>query len=403
MTRSLAPGTVLRERYKIVELVGRGGMGATYRAEDLRLTGRYCAVKEALPDLDSESEELRQGREQFYQEASTLARLDHPNLPKVSDYFTENGRDYLVMDYVPGQDLREMLSMALREGHPLSERQVLAWTAQLCDALEYMHSQDPLILHRDIKPGNIKITPSGNVKLVDFGLVKLLAPDDARTITVVQGRGTVQYIPLEQYGGDTGHTDARSDIYSLGATLYHLLTGQPPVDAKQRFLKPESLPAPRSLSPDISPQTEHAILWCLAMHPDDRPESIGELREELFAPGLLHRTATQLLDRDWPVARFVRANRVGLALLALLLFTATLLTAQPGTLPVPPTPTPTATETYTPTATVTRTPRPTRTPTATATATATPRPTRTPRPTATATPPVTATPPLTAEATAPAP
>jgi serine/threonine-protein kinase len=235
------------------------------------------------------------------------------------------------------------------------------------------------VLHRDIKPGNIKVTPAGNIKLVDFGLVKLLAPDDKRTITVVQGRGTVQYLPLEQYGGDTGHTDARSDIYSLGATLYHLLTGQPPVDAKQRFLKPNSLISPRSLNPEISPQTEQAILWCLAMHPDDRPASIEELREQLLAPSLIRRTAARVLDREWPVARFVRTNRLPLAIAAILLIAATLITAQPDTLPAPPTPTPTATATYTVTPTATATSTATPTPTATVTPTPSPTPTLGPR------------------------
>jgi serine/threonine-protein kinase len=315
-------------------------MGATYRADDLRLKGRICAVKEALPDPEASPEELHQSREQFYQEASTLARLDHPNLPKVSDYFTFQDRDYLVMDFVPGEDLKEMLAASLRQGHPLPERQVLAWAAQLCDALEYMHSQDPPVLHRDVKPSNIKVTPAGNVKLVDFGLVKVVLPDEQRTITVVQGRGTVQYIPLEQYGGDTGHTDARSDIYSLGATLYHLLTGQPPLDAKRRFLRPNSLPAPRSLAPDMSPQTEHAVLWCLAMHPDERPATLGGLRQALLAPSLISRAAARVLDRDWPVAQFVRANRRVLAILAVLLLAAVLVTANPTDLPATPTPTP---------------------------------------------------------------
>jgi len=140
LTRTLSPETILRKRYEIIELVGRGGMGATYRAEDLRLKGRICAVKEALPDPDASPTEAKQSREQFYQEASTLARLDHPNLPKVSDYFSDNDRDYLVMDFVPGQDLKEMLAATLREGRPLPERQVLAWAEQLCDALAYMHT-----------------------------------------------------------------------------------------------------------------------------------------------------------------------------------------------------------------------------------------------------------------------
>jgi serine/threonine protein kinase len=375
LTRTLSPGTVLRERYKIVELVGRGGMGATYRAEDLRLKGRFCALKEALPDPDASSDELRQSREQFYEEASTLARLDHPNLPKVSDHFSEDDRDYLVMDFVPGQDLKEMLANAMREGHPLPERQVLTWAEQLCDALEYMHTQEPPVLHRDIKPSNIKVTPAGNVKLVDFGLVKVLAPDDQRTITVVQGRGTVQYIPLEQYGGDTGHTDARSDIYSLGATLYHLLSGQPPLDAKQRFLKPKSLPLLHTLNPDVSQQTEQAILWCLAMHPDDRPPSVTDLRIRLFAQGPISRAMGRIFDQELPVSRFVRANRGLVALVGALLLAAALITARPAMLPPVPTPTPTPTATVPPTATATFTPRPTRTP----------APTFTPLPTATPT------------------
>jgi serine/threonine protein kinase len=376
LARTLAPGTILRDRYSLIELVGRGGMGATYRAEDLRLKGRFCAVKEALPDPDASPDEMRQSREQFYQEASTLARLDHPNLPKVSDYFSENDRDYLVMDFVPGQDLKEMLSNALREGHPLPERQVLTWADQLCDALNYMHTQEPPVLHRDIKPSNIKVTPAGNVKLVDFGLVKVLSPDDQRTITVVQGRGTVQYIPLEQYGGETGHTDVRTDIYSLGATLYHLLTGQPPLDAKQRFLKPRSLPSPRRLNPTISPQTEQAILRALAMHPDDRPASIADLKAELLAPGPLSRTVSRLFDHERPVSQFVRANRGLLALVGALLLFAAFVTAAPSTIPPPLPPTPTATATLAPTATATSDPTPTFTPTLTLTPTPTLAPTR---------------------------
>jgi serine/threonine protein kinase len=375
LAQTLTPDTILRERYRIVELVGRGGMGATYRAEDLRLQGRYCAVKEALPDPDASSEELAQSREQFYQEASTLARLDHPNLPKVSDYFSEDNRDYLVMDFVPGQDLKEMLTAALREGHPLPERQVLAWADQLCDALSYMHTQDPPVLHRDIKPSNIKITPAGRVKLVDFGLVKTLSPDDQRTITVVQGRGTVQYIPLEQYGGDTGHTDVRSDIYSLGATLYHLLAGQPPLDAKQRFLKPKSMKSLRSLNPAVSPQTDQAILWCLAMHPDERPASIDEFRSALMAPSAVNRTISRLLDEEAPVSRFVSANRVLLGILIAMLLFASLVTARPSM--IPPAPTEPATPTATLVPTGTHTPTPTLTPTATATASPTLTPTLT--------------------------
>ncbi len=282
MPRMLSPGTVLHGRYRVLSCIGQGGMGAVYRAEDLRLEGRICAVKEIQPDPDLSPEALAQMQQQFYREASTLARLDHPNLPKVSDYFTEGGREYLVMDFVAGPDLRQILEEARRAGRLLEEEQVLGWAMQLCDALSYLHSQNPPVLHRDIKPSNIKETPGGLIKLVDFGLVKLLTTDDARTITVLQGRGTVAYTPLEQYGGDTGHTDARSDIYALGATLYHLLTGQPPPDARERFLRPSSLIPPRVLNPHISPATERAILAAMAMHPDDRPQSVEEFRRMLL-------------------------------------------------------------------------------------------------------------------------
>jgi serine/threonine-protein kinase len=278
MSQTLKIGAVLRDRYEIIDLVGQGGMGAVYKAEDLRLRGRICAVKEVLPEIISGPGMEDQAHEQFYREASVLARLDHPNLPKVSDFFQADGREYLVMDFVPGHDLRQLVEEARRRDSFLPEANVLAWAAQLCDALTYLHTQDPPVLHRDIKPSNIKLTPRGVVKLVDFGLVKLLQPDESRTVTVVQGRGTVAYTPLEQYGGDTGHTDLRSDIYSLGATVYHLLTGQPPTDAKQRFLKPGSLIPPRDINPHISVRTEKAILAAIAQHPDERPRSAEELR-----------------------------------------------------------------------------------------------------------------------------
>lgn len=308
MNQLLPEGTILRSRYQILELVGHGGMGAVYRAEDLRLQGRQCAVKEVLPELNLPSDLMAQMQEQFYREASILARLDHPNLPKVSDYFSEYGREYLVMDFVAGRDLKELVDEARKQNTFLSERRVLGWAAQLCDAVEYLHSQDPPVLHRDIKPSNIKLTPHGTIKLVDFGLVKLLAPDDSRTVTVVQGRGTVQYTPLEQYGSDMGHTDIRSDIYALGATLYHLLTGTPPADARQRFLKPGSLVPPRSINPAISARTERAILTAMSMHPDQRPSSVAELRAMLFGVGEMrgNTLSSPTLADEWQEA--IRLN-----------------------------------------------------------------------------------------------
>ncbi len=281
MQNILNPGDVLRNRYEVIELVGQGGMGAVYKTRDQRLDGRICAVKEIIPFASSgatNDQELTQIADQFHMEASILARLDHPNLPKVSDYFSLGRREYLVMDYVEGRDLQEILQQARRRDEFLDERQVLAWAEQLLDALEYLHDQDPPVVHRDIKPSNIKITPRGNIKLVDFGLVKILEPDDSRTVTVVQGRGTVAYTPLEQYGGDTGFTDARSDIYSFGATLYHLLSGELPVDAKERFLRPGCLPPISDFNPAVSDQVERAIFQALSMHPNERPANVREMR-----------------------------------------------------------------------------------------------------------------------------
>jgi serine/threonine protein kinase len=281
MPVALKNGEVLRGRYHIRERIGQGGMGNIYLADDLRLEGRRCALKEVEHDRTVPAKLLKEARQQFLHEATVLARLDHPNLPKVSDFFSIGARDYLVMDYVPGKDLRTMMLDAKQENTFLKEEDVLAWANQLAEALTYLHSQTPPLVHRDVKPSNLKITPNGLLKLVDFGLVKALVPDEM-TITVIQGRGTALYTPLEQYGGDGLHTDIRSDIYALGCTLYHLLTNTPPLDARQRFLHPESLPLPRQLNPAISSRTEKAILWAMELHPDDRPETAEDLRKFLL-------------------------------------------------------------------------------------------------------------------------
>jgi serine/threonine-protein kinase len=224
---------------------------------------------------------LQEARDQFFREASILARLDHPNLPKVSDYFSIGARDYLVMDYVPGNDLRTLIIETRQKGQFLTEDVVLGWAAQLADALDHLHSQSPPLVHRDIKPSNLKVTPSGVLKLVDFGLVKVLAPGEV-TITILQGQGTALYTPIEQYGGDSSHTDVRSDIFAFGATLYHLLTNQPPSEARARFLAPDDFISPRQVNPNISLRCERAILWAMSLHPNDRPESISQLRKSLF-------------------------------------------------------------------------------------------------------------------------
>lgn len=302
----LKAGEVLRGRYKIRRIIGQGGMGSIYLADDLRLEGRLCALKEVEHDRSLPADLLKEARDQFQREAVVLARLDHPNLPKVSDFFSIGSRDYLVMDYIPGKDLRTLMIEARQSGRFLEESDVLNWSSQLADALTYMHSQDPPILHRDIKPSNLKLTPNGLVKLVDFGLVKLLAPGEV-TITILQGQGTALYTPLEQYGGDSGHTDVRTDIYAFGSTLYHLLTNQPPADARERFLEPERLTPPRQINSEVSPRTEKAILWAMSLHPDDRPQSIEIFRESLlgnFQPVIRPITARQAQ----PVTRFLERD-----------------------------------------------------------------------------------------------
>ena len=281
MPTPLKAGEVLRNRYKIRRFISQGGMGSIYLADDLRLEGRQCALKEVEHDRNLPPEMLRQARDQFLREATVLARLDHPNLPKVSDFFSIGGRDYLVMDYIPGKDLRTLMNEERQKESFLEEDDILSWASQLASALAYLHSQDPQILHRDIKPSNLKLTPAGVLKLVDFGLVKILAPDEM-TITIIQGRGTAIYTPLEQYGSDIGHTDVRSDIYSFGATLYQLLTNHAPAEARERFLHPDSLIPIRQLNPNVSSRTERAILWAMNLHPDERPQSIALFRDALI-------------------------------------------------------------------------------------------------------------------------
>jgi serine/threonine protein kinase len=280
MVAPVKPGITLRDRYIVTRVIGRGGMGSIYLADDNRLSGRICAIKEVSQGSDLPDDLRDQGRDQFYREASVLARLDHPNLPKVSDFFAEDDRDYLVMDYVPGDDLKSLMDRARRKNEFLPIRDVLKWADQIADALEYLHSQDPPVIHRDIKPSNLKLTPNGLIKLVDFGLVKQMVPDEM-TVTVIQGRGTALYTPLEQYGGDTGHTDSRSDVYAFGATLYHLFTNQPPAEAKQRFLQPHILTPPSELNPEITHSIEEAIFWAMALHPDERPSQVYSFRQAL--------------------------------------------------------------------------------------------------------------------------
>ena len=262
---ALPAGTVLAGRYRIIRLLGQGGMSRVYLAEDTRLRVRV-AVKENLQTNP-------EARRQFEREARILARLSHPNLPRVTDHFTDpqTGRQYLVMDYVEGEDLETMVK---RRG-PLPEQTALAWVGQVLDALEYLHAQQPPIIHRDVKPGNIKITPEGKAVLVDFGIAKVGGP----ALSTLTGARAVTpgYAPPEQYGM---RTTERSDIYSVGATLYTLLTGRVPPEAPLRLAGQRLVP-PRRVVPGVSRQTEAAVLRAMEMETGRRWESIPTLRQAL--------------------------------------------------------------------------------------------------------------------------
>jgi serine/threonine protein kinase len=259
----LSAGMVLQNRYRIVALLGQGGMGAVYRAWDMRLNVPV-ALKEMTPQPGLDIQTLTQLREQFEQEANVLARLKHPHLVGVSDFFEESGNAYLVMEFVDGESLGERIA----DQGALSEGEVLAWADQLLDALAYCHSYG--VIHRDIKPQNMVICPDGRAMLVDFGLVKLWDPNDPHTRTAMRGMGTPEYAPPEQYGIRPGHTDPRTDIYSVGATLYHALTGQAPLAAGDRMATPGQFVPVRGLNPAVSRGTEAAVLRAMELAVDDR-------------------------------------------------------------------------------------------------------------------------------------
>src|SRR5215472_669910 len=218
----LSTDTVLQGRYRVVRQLGQGGMGAVYEAIDERLD-TTVALKETL----FTDEKLRK---QFEREARLLARLHHPALPRVSDHFAEGDGEFLVMQYIAGDDLAGMIA---QRKAPFPPEQVHAWGDQLLDALDYLHTQDPQIIHRDIKPQNLKITARGQIVLLDFGLAKGQAGELTAVTTSASIFGyTPNYAPLEQVQGMG--TDPRSDIYALSATLYHLLSGIKPADALTR-------------------------------------------------------------------------------------------------------------------------------------------------------------------------
>ncbi|MEM7538407.1 MAG: protein kinase [Chloroflexota bacterium] len=302
-TRSSVPKHVLNNgRYELVKRLGKGGMGAVYLAYDRRLSNRLVAIKENISYFQGSNA-------QFMREANILAQLSHPNLPSVIDYFVESHtanrgeavtdeHQYLVMEYVEGQDLKHLLR---QRGSAIPEAHVLLWAEQICDALSYLHKwRDPQshritpIIHHDIKPANLRLTESGRIMLVDFGIAKLGS-------TAISGYGDTYmaanavsrgYSPIEQYSGKDAQTDQRSDIYSLGATLYSLLTFTIPPDTTKRA-GGTPLKLPRTINKNISSATDKVILRAMQIQAAKRYQHVDHMRKDL----LNNRNAKSLLSK----------------------------------------------------------------------------------------------------------
>jgi predicted Ser/Thr protein kinase len=270
MTQPLAIGTVLKNLYRIVRLVGGGGMAWVYQVEELpEGSGKLWALKELRPQTQDKAERAT-ARRLFEQEAKLLRDLDHVNIPGIADYFEESGRACLVMEFVWGESLEKRLDAT---NAPLLETDVLKWAVQLSEALDYLHARHPPIIFRDMKPSNVMVTNTGLVKLIDFGI--------ARTYKVGKKRDTVamgseNYAAPEQWG--KGQTDARSDVYALGATMYHLLANMAPTPA---FLPSEPLPL-GNYNGALSKKTIALVDKAMDRDRKNRFQSALEMREALI-------------------------------------------------------------------------------------------------------------------------
>src|SRR5690242_10648363 len=263
----LPAGHMLDGRYRVHKVLGQGGMGRVYLANDTRLANRPVAAKEMIiGDGIAEKKAI----EDFAREARVLAALSHPGIPNVIDYFAENSRHYLVMEFVAGGDLQAMLDK-MGPGGKLPEPRVLRWARQILDVLSLLHSQTPPIIYRDLKPGNIMIDKDARAMLIDFGIARFLPPGGRGTQI-----GSVGYAPPEQY---MGKVEPRSDLYSLAATMHHLLTGRDP-----QLEPPFSFPPLLSLNPAVSPQTAEVVMRALEQDVDKRPRNARTMLAALPPP-----------------------------------------------------------------------------------------------------------------------
>jgi serine/threonine protein kinase len=268
----LSPDTVLQNRYQIVRLVAEGGMGAVYEARDRRL-GNIVALKETL----FAGQELRQA---FHREAEILAGLKHQALPRVIDHFSENDGQFLVMEWIPGDDLGKLMQ---RYPGQIPQGDALKWADRLLETLEYLHTRRPPIIHRDIKPNNIKLDERGEIILLDFGLAKEVSLQASQVYRSVRGYSLV-YAPLEQIQG-TG-TDPRSDLYGAAATIYHLITGVSPIDAVSRATaiiegRPDPLPPARVANSAVSVAVSAVLEQAMAQDRSKRQPNAQVMRTQL--------------------------------------------------------------------------------------------------------------------------
>jgi serine/threonine protein kinase len=284
MTSEIASGTLLQGRYRVEKQIGQGGMGAIYKATDERLHNQV-ALKQFLVSGYVDEKSLERLTKAFEREAELLSKMRHSALPRVIDYFADETGKYLVMDFITGQDLGELLRA--NNNAPLEVAKVLGWADQLLDALNYLHSHEPPILHRDIKPDNIKLTPKGQIMLLDFGLASssalLQSEMGEKTHTIAMGF-TQEFAPMEQVHGLP--STVQSDIYSLASTLYMLLAGKPPASAAERSStimdgRDDPLVSPHMLNPQVSQAVSEVLVQALALKTGNRHESAAELRSVL--------------------------------------------------------------------------------------------------------------------------
>lgn len=302
-TALLALDTILQSRYRITAHLGQGGMGAVYEAIDLRL-GHIVALKQTLTN---DEDQWRQ----FEREARLLAWLNHPALPRVSDYFTEGHRAFFVMQFVEGQDLAEIIA---QHPGPLPRPAVIAWADQLLDALIYLHTHERQIIHRDIKPHNLKVSAKGQIVLLDFGLAKTQTADVTGEVSCTSVFGyTPRYAPLEQIQ-DLG-TSPQSDIYALGATLYHLLTGVKPPDALTRATalvsaRPNPLKPADEIVAAVGVELAAILTRAMAQNPNDRYSTAAEFREALRQLGRVETIETDFIAAEGEVGAAVSETEI---------------------------------------------------------------------------------------------